>query len=92
LNRQGHNPRPERTVIFATGLAGAAEVTSSVITLKPASVHGPNEVTIATSVASRPRDAIRKEDMFSIGNYVINNLTANSMSKQKRFRPISNKN
>ena len=35
--------------------AGAADVTSSVITLKPASVHGPNEVTIATSVASRPR-------------------------------------
>lgn len=31
---------------------------SSVITLKLASVHGPNEVTIATSVASRPR-AIR---------------------------------
>jgi len=30
-------------------------VTSRVITLKPASVHGPNEVTIATSVASRPR-------------------------------------
>jgi hypothetical protein len=26
-----------------------------VITLKPASVHGPNEVTIAMSVASRPR-------------------------------------
>ena len=36
-------------------LAGVADVTSSVITLKPASVHGPNEVTIATSVASRPR-------------------------------------
>ena len=35
--------------------AGAADVTSSVMTLKPASVHGPNEVTIATSVASRPR-------------------------------------
>jgi hypothetical protein len=37
------------------GLAGAADVTSLVITLKLASVHGPNEVTIATSVASRPR-------------------------------------
>ena len=37
-------------------------VTSSVITLKPASVHGPNEVTIATSVASRPR-AIRMRPM-----------------------------
>ena len=38
-----------------------AGVTSSVITLKPASVHGPNEVTIATSVASRRRqyDAAR---------------------------------
>jgi hypothetical protein len=35
--------------------AGAADVTSSVITLKLVSVHGPNEVTIATSVASRPR-------------------------------------
>ena len=34
---------------------GAADVTSSVMTLKPASVHGPNEVTIATSVASHPR-------------------------------------
>lgn len=33
-------------------------VTSSAMTLKLASVHGPNEVTIATSVASRPR-AIR---------------------------------
>jgi len=29
-------------------------VTSSVITLKRASVHGPNEVTIAASVASHP--------------------------------------
>src|SRR4051812_22294714 len=29
--------------------------TSSVTTLKPASVQAPNEVTIATSVASRPR-------------------------------------
>jgi hypothetical protein len=37
------------------GHVGAADVTSSVITLKPASVQGPNEVTIATSVASRPR-------------------------------------
>jgi len=42
--------------IAGTGL------TSSVITLKPASVHGPNEVTIATSVASRPR-AIRMRPM-----------------------------
>ena len=42
--------------------AGADGVTSSVITLKPASVHGPNEVTIATSVASRPR-AIRMRPM-----------------------------
>jgi hypothetical protein len=33
----------------------AAEVTLSVITLKPASVHGPNEVTIATSVAVERR-------------------------------------
>ncbi len=37
------------------GLAETADVTSWVITLKLASVHGPNEVTIATSVASRPR-------------------------------------
>src|SRR5258708_22344315 len=35
--------------------AGTAPVTSLVVTLKLASVHGPNEVTIATSVASRPR-------------------------------------
>jgi hypothetical protein len=42
--------------------AGPADVTSSVITLKPASVHRPNEVTIATSVASRPR-AIRMRPM-----------------------------
>ena len=44
------------------GLAGKADLTSSVITLKPARVHGPNEVTIATSVASRPR-AIRMRPM-----------------------------
>jgi hypothetical protein len=44
------------------GLAGAADVTSWVTTLKLASVHGPNEVTIATSVASRPR-AIRMRPM-----------------------------
>ncbi len=37
-------------------------VTSSVKTRKPASVHGPNDVTIATSVASRPR-AIRMRPM-----------------------------
>src|SRR5258708_5054258 len=37
------------------GLAGTADVTSLVITLKLASVHGPNEVTIATSGASPPR-------------------------------------
>jgi Quinolinate synthetase A protein len=36
-------------------LVESADVTSSVNTLKPASMHGPNEVTIATSVASRPR-------------------------------------
>jgi len=36
-------------------LGGAASVTSWVITLKLDIVHGPNEVTIATSVASRPR-------------------------------------
>ena len=38
------------------------DVTFRVMTLKPASVHGPNEVTIATSVASRPR-AIRMRPM-----------------------------
>ena len=37
-------------------------MTSSVITLKAASVQGPNEVKIATSVASRPR-AIRMRPM-----------------------------
>ena len=37
-------------------------MTSSVITSKPARVHGPNEVTIATSVASRPR-AIKMRPM-----------------------------
>src|SRR5450631_3338258 len=36
-------------------LVQSADVTSSVNTLKPASMHGPKEVTIATSVASRPR-------------------------------------
>ena len=44
-------PRSENRHVFA----GAADMTCSVMTLKPASVHGPNEVTIATSVASRPR-------------------------------------
>ncbi len=43
-------------------LAEAADVASWVITLKLASVHGPNEVTIATSVASRPR-AIKMRPM-----------------------------
>jgi hypothetical protein len=38
------------------------DVISSVITLKRASVHGPNDVTITTSVASRPR-AIRMRPM-----------------------------
>jgi hypothetical protein len=38
-----------------TFFAASSSPTSSVITLKPASVHGPNEVTRATSVASRPR-------------------------------------
>ena len=38
--------------------AAAVAATSSVTTLKPASVQGPNDVTMATSVASRPR-AIR---------------------------------
>ncbi len=43
--------------------AAAASVgTSSVTTLKLASVHGPNSVTMATSVASRPR-AIRMRPM-----------------------------
>jgi hypothetical protein len=54
--------RPTLTPIRNHELAGAADVTSSVITLKPASVHGPNEVTIATSVASRPR-AIKMRPM-----------------------------
>src|ERR1700724_428180 len=43
-------------------LAEVPNITSSVITLKPARVHGPNEITIATSVASRPR-AIRMRPM-----------------------------
>ena len=43
-------------------VAGASEVTSSVITLKSASLQGPNSVTIATSVASRPR-AIKMRPM-----------------------------
>ena len=43
-------------------LAERAQATSSVITLKPASTLGPNEVEIATSVASRPR-AIRMRPM-----------------------------
>ena len=44
------------------GPADAASGTSSVTTLKPVSVHGLNSVTIATSVASRPR-AIRMRPM-----------------------------
>jgi hypothetical protein len=46
------------------GIYGATEAagTSSVLTLKLASLHGPNSVTIATSVASRPR-AIRMRPM-----------------------------
>jgi hypothetical protein len=53
-----------RTNVFSEKLkrrhmiAEVGALISSVITLKLASVHGPNEVTIATSVASRPR-AIR---------------------------------
>src|SRR5216684_5300443 len=43
----------------------AADVTSWVLTLKPARVHRPNEVTIATSVASRPR-AIRMRPMRGV--------------------------
>jgi hypothetical protein len=65
-----HNRGQERTsqwegvtsAVDRHGPVDAADVTSSVITLKPASVHGPNEVTIATSVASRPR-AIRMRPM-----------------------------
>jgi len=47
--------RPSAKAMTRHGLAETADVTSWVITLKPASVHGPNEVTIAMSVASRPR-------------------------------------
>ena len=43
-------------------IAASTAVTSSVVTLKLASVQGPNEVTIATSVASRPR-AIKMRPM-----------------------------
>jgi hypothetical protein len=46
------SPSPQRNA--QTAAAG----TSSVTTLNPASVQGPNEVEMATSVASRPR-AIR---------------------------------
>src|SRR6516164_1586387 len=46
-------------------LVAGTEVTSSVITLKPASAHGPNEVTMATSVASRPR-AIRIRSILGL--------------------------
>jgi hypothetical protein len=55
-------PQRHRPIQNRHGLAEAVDVTSSVITLKPASVHGPNEVAIATSVASRPR-AIRMRPM-----------------------------
>ena len=54
--------RPSAKAMMRHGLAGAADVTSLVITLKLASVHGPNEVSIATSVASRPR-AIKMRPM-----------------------------
>ena len=53
--KQTHAPQPN--VLYW--------ITSSVNTLKPASVHGPNEVTIATSVASRPR-AIRMRPMRGV--------------------------
>ena len=46
-------------------LVAATDVTSSVIKLKPASMHGPNEVTMATSVASRPR-AIRMRPILGL--------------------------
>ncbi len=46
-------------------VAATSGATSSVITLKPTIVHGPNEVTMATSVASRPR-AIRMRPMRGV--------------------------
>jgi hypothetical protein len=64
-SRQGperHSPPPSAKATMRHGLVETADVTSLVITLKLASVHGPNEVTIATSVASRPR-AIRMRPM-----------------------------
>ena len=54
--------RPSAKETMRHGLAETADVTSWVITLKLASVHGPNEVTIATSVASRPH-AIKMRPM-----------------------------
>jgi hypothetical protein len=46
-------PTPHKAAYCPPGRETPA--TSSVNTLKPASFPGPNEVTIATSVASRPR-------------------------------------
>jgi hypothetical protein len=48
-------PAASAAVSIRHPLVESVDVTSSVNTLKPASMHGPNEVTIATSVASRPR-------------------------------------
>jgi hypothetical protein len=65
---KGHSSLISKRGVGAVGaenrhvLVGAIDETSSVITLKPASMHGPNEVTIATSVASRPR-AIKMRPM-----------------------------
>ena len=64
LHRGGDGKRSRERCVKAGRTRGhrhavsATSGTSSVTTLKSASVQGPNEVTIATSVASRPR-AIR---------------------------------
>ena len=55
--------RPEQGFVLRLSCASDRDqATSSVKTLKLARLHGPNEVTIATSVASRPR-AIKMRPM-----------------------------
>src|SRR4051812_50176081 len=61
-----HRPQSYHLDNFSRASSGWHRVshagTSSVITLNPASLHGPKVVVIATSVASRPR-AIRMRPM-----------------------------
>jgi hypothetical protein len=63
-HREPINPTPDKAA-YCCSPGGGTPMTSSVNTLKPASLPGPNEVTIATSVASRPR-AIKMRPMRGV--------------------------